>query len=108
MGTGLRLCCFSRPRHCVATRFAASRMARCLVTACRVMSHPCASSLSVWPFLSRRRSRSCRLEGSANALNTASILMALICNHLVACQGETYCEHYDLVREALVRYIILL
>src|SRR6516165_5297420 len=59
-------------------------MARCLLTACRVISRRALSSLKVWPLCARSRSRSFLRLASASALNTSS--MATICNHLVACQ----------------------
>src|SRR5258708_3583066 len=62
-------------------------MARCLVTACRVIEASSHSSLSVWPSRARRVSSRRRRVGSASALNTASMLMALLCNLLVACQA---------------------
>src|SRR6516164_2433837 len=61
-------------------------MARCLLTACRVISRRALSSLKVWPLCARSRSRSFLRLASASALNTSS--MATICNHLVACQGQ--------------------
>src|SRR5499427_5544981 len=65
-------------------------MARCLLTACRVMSRRAHSSLKVWPSCARSRSRSFLRLASASALNTSS--MATICNHLVACQGQNPCK----------------
>src|SRR5260221_14576715 len=62
-------------------------MARCLVTACRVIEASSHSSPSVWPSRARRVSSNWRRVGSASALNTASMLMALLCNLLVACQA---------------------
>src|ERR1700681_520333 len=61
-------------------------MARCLLTACRVIANRSHSSRSVWPLSARSRSSSSRRLASASALNTAS--MNTICNHLVACQAS--------------------
>src|SRR5258707_9999122 len=66
-------------------------MARCLLTACRVIDAPDAarraqSSFKVWPLWAYSRSRSSLRLASARALNTSS--MATICNHLVACQPD--------------------
>src|SRR5258708_2040781 len=70
----------------MATRFASSRMARCLLTACRVIARRTQSSPSVWPLSARSRSSSSRRLASASALNTSS--MSTICNHSVACQAR--------------------
>src|SRR4051812_37462449 len=73
-------------------------MARCLLTACRVIESRVQSSPSVWPLSARSRSSSSRRLPSASALNTSS--MATICNLLVACQwikkaGPEGPEHCD-------------
>src|SRR5262245_12928299 len=48
-------------------------MARCLLTACRVMASRAQRSFSVCPFSARRRSSNSRRLASASALNTASM-----------------------------------
>src|SRR6476469_3964274 len=90
-GTGLRWCNFSRPRHVVLTRFAASSTARCWEADCRAMASEPQSSPSVWPLLSCSRSSSWRRVGSASALNTRfrSPAMAQSCRYLPACQSAT-------------------
>src|SRR5262249_48888209 len=70
----------------MATRFAPSRMARCLLTACRVIARRVHRSPKVWPLSARSRSSNSRRLASASALNTSS--MTTICNLLVACQAE--------------------
>src|SRR5581483_7126160 len=65
-------------------------MARCLLTACRVIDAPdfaklSQSAFSVWPLRANSRSSNSLRLASASALNTAS--MGTICNHLVACQA---------------------
>src|SRR5690348_6704392 len=72
-GTGFRKCSFSRPRHTIATRFAASSKPRCCVTAWRVMSRCSQSSPSLWPLEAYRRSSRRRRLASASALNTLSM-----------------------------------
>src|SRR5262252_3126034 len=62
-------------------------MERCFDTAWRVMSKPRHSSPSVCPFFACSRSSSRRRLASASARKTASSVMLLICNHLVACQA---------------------
>src|SRR6202789_3619166 len=86
IGTGLMKCSFSRPCFFVATRLASCRIPRCLVTAWRDISNPSHNSPNVCPFSLWSRSSNSRRLPSASARNTASMLMGLICNHLVACQ----------------------
>src|SRR5262245_56994713 len=66
-------------------------MARCLLTACRVIDAPVSasraqSSFKVWPLCAWSRSSSSLRLASASALNTSS--MGTICNRLVACQAR--------------------
>ena len=49
---------------------------------------PGTSSPSVWPFSAWSRSSSSRRLASARARKTASSFMLLICNQMVACQGQ--------------------
>src|SRR4030095_10895430 len=60
------------------------------------MSISAHSAFSVCPFRAWRLSSNCRRVGSAKARKTASMLMALICNRLVACQAAKIARHWRL------------
>src|SRR5882724_5062738 len=92
-------CSFSRPTRRDETRFASSRINRCLATACRVISSPWHNAPSVWPFLRCSRSSSFLRLASAKARKTASSSIRFhvtdrlpiedyIGNQMVACQEK--------------------
>jgi hypothetical protein len=85
IGTGFRKWSFSRPRRFVVTRFASSSTRRCFMTPKRVIGNRCSSALRLCPSTLNSSSSSCRLVGSARALNTASMPKTL-CDYLVTCQ----------------------
>ena len=71
----------------VTTRFASSSIARCLVTACRVMSRCSQSSPSVCPLSRVQPSSKLAAARVGQRLEHLVESMAALCNHLVACQG---------------------